>query len=166
MVTDNIDPSPTISCTPSSPYSVNAVSTLVNCTATDSSGNTSPQCSFIITAQSILSLGGFVLNDLNANGIQDVGETGIGGVLVKVFQGASTVASTTTTPAGYYQVFLPPGSYSVFVQAPIGFTLEGSNPKSVNLNANNLAVDFAFYPPCIIANCNDNNPCTDDSCGY
>ena len=58
-------------------------------------------------------IGDFVWNDVNNNGIQDVGEVGINGVTVQLYNGAvipaNLVASTTTgfAPAAYG--FTPPG---------------------------------------------------------
>jgi serine-aspartate repeat-containing protein C/D/E len=53
-----------------------------------------------------LTIGDFVWNDLNANGIQDVGEPGIGGVTLQLFLASnpsSVVSSTTTDVNGVYK---------------------------------------------------------------
>jgi hypothetical protein len=65
---------------------------------------------------------GFVFNDLNSNGIQDVGETGIEGVKVSLVIGADTL-TYDTGPDGYYYflsgTFIPDGSsYTVSAQIP------------------------------------------------
>ncbi len=46
------------------------------------------------------SLGDFVWNDLNANGIQEAGEPGINGVTVELFNGSGVSQGTTTTAGG------------------------------------------------------------------
>ena len=74
----------------------------------------------IILAPSVFpskgSVGDFVWNDINNNGIQDAGEPGIAGVTVKLYDGnTSTVIATTTTDALGKYIFtnLPAGTYSV-----------------------------------------------------
>src|SRR5207237_511940 len=67
-----------------------------------------------------VSIGNFVWNDLNGNGIQDNGEPGINGVKVTVSgttgTGASFSESQTTSGNGAYQFTdVPPGTYSVTV---------------------------------------------------
>jgi uncharacterized repeat protein (TIGR01451 family) len=71
-------------------------------------------------------VGDFVWNDLNANGIQDAGEPGIGGVTVTL-EGVDSVAlgpvnATTTTGADGRYLFqqLPPGVYRVRFSVPTG----------------------------------------------
>ena len=49
------------------------------------------------------SIGDYVWNDLNDNGIQDDGELGIKGVTVELYNGQGILVSTTTTdPTGFY----------------------------------------------------------------
>jgi uncharacterized repeat protein (TIGR01451 family) len=71
-------------------------------------------------------IGDFVWNDLNANGIQDAGEPGIGGVTVTL-EGVDSVAlgavnqSATTDSNGLYLFdLLPPGVYRVRFSVPTG----------------------------------------------
>jgi hypothetical protein len=74
-----------------------------------------------ITASSV---GDFVWNDSNANGIQNAGEAGIDGVTVQLFTGAgSAVATTTTAGGGLYRfdILRPGDSYYLQVAAPAGF---------------------------------------------
>ncbi len=62
------------------------------------------------------SIGDFVWNDLNRNGIQEDGETGIAGVTVELYacDGTTPIASTTTDANGFYQFTgLMPGEYQV-----------------------------------------------------
>ncbi len=70
---------------------------------------------------------GEVLNDLNGNGLRDVGEPGLPGVTVSLDQfnpssGASTPVTTTTTDSnGIYQFAnVSPGTYVVSEQTPTG----------------------------------------------
>jgi len=69
-------------------------------------------------------IGDFVWNDLNGNGIQDAGEPGISGVTVKLFDCATrTLLATTITDAnGKYSFTGAPGSFYVLFTAPVGYT--------------------------------------------
>ena len=69
-------------------------------------------------------LGDFVWHDLDADGVQDVGEPGIEGVTVKLQAGGGiTLATTTTDTDGMYMFSgLTPGvSYNVMFVQPSGF---------------------------------------------
>ncbi len=76
------------------------------------------------------SLGNFVWNDTNNNGVQDPGELGVGGVTVTLRNGSgTTIITTTTAPDGTY-LFpnLLPGTYSVcFSTIPLGSSLTSQN---------------------------------------
>jgi len=109
------------------------------------------------------SIGDFVWNDLNANGIQDGGEPGIDGLTVSLYIGANPVPMTTTTgPNGFYTFGgLCGGSYTVVVPTPAGYmpspqvpgfpgTDSNGSPAFVNLPGNNSSdptIDFGFYQP-------------------
>ena len=69
------------------------------------------------------SLGDFVWEDLNADGIQDAGELGIGGVTVDLYDGGGNFVATTTTAAdgSYGFTNLVPGDYYVDFTAPAGY---------------------------------------------
>lgn len=68
------------------------------------------------------SLGDYVWHDLNANGVQDTGEPGIGGVTVRLFKDGVQETSTTTGPNGFYSfVNLIPGTYTVKFDTPSGY---------------------------------------------
>ena len=67
------------------------------------------------------SIGDFVWNDLNGNGLQDGGsETGIDGVTVDLYDGSGNLVDTTTTSGGGKYLFdnLLPGDYSIKVTPP------------------------------------------------
>ncbi|WP_167853560.1 SdrD B-like domain-containing protein [Roseovarius aestuariivivens] len=73
--------------------------------------------------EKLASLGDRVFEDLNANGIQDPGESGIAGALVRLLDAAGTVLATDTTDAdGLYDFDgLAPGDYRVEFVQPAGF---------------------------------------------
>ena len=86
-------------------------------------------------------IGDFVWNDVNGNGIQDNGETGIQGVTVKLLgsNGTSVLGTTTTDANGKYSFTVAPGTYYVQFVSPSGYVftqyLQGSN-SAVDSNAN------------------------------
>lgn len=72
------------------------------------------------------SVGDFVWNDLNKDGVQDAGEPGIPGVTVRLVNATTnTVVATTTTDANGYYIFndVTPGSYQVEFVTPAGYTV-------------------------------------------
>jgi uncharacterized repeat protein (TIGR01451 family) len=84
------------------------------------------------------SVGDFVWNDTDHDGIQDAGEDGVPGVTVTLTDGSGNVVATTTTDADGAYLFddLVPGTYTVtFSDVPAGFTLSPTNAGS------NTAVD-------------------------
>ena len=113
------------------------------------------------------SIGDFVWNDLNRNGIQDMGEPGIDGVTVELLMNNEVVATTTTGPNGYYAFTgLCAGDYVVDVDEttlPMGYVpspnMQGDDatvdsngsPANVTLltdNSSDPTIDFGFYAPC------------------
>ncbi len=115
------------------------------------------------------SLGNYVWNDANANGIQDAGEAGIPGVTVTLYNaGGIPVASAVTNAAGGYNfINLEPGTYSVgFTGIPLGAifcppTVGGDNKIDSDVNPatgktgsitlvageNNPTIDAGIYIP-------------------
>lgn len=106
------------------------------------------------------SIGDFVWNDANGNGIQEGGEAGIPGQTVTL--SGPVNATTTTGPAGdYLFTGLPAGSYTVTVATPAGYTASptgagtpatdnNGSPASVTLLTNSssdLTIDFGFFVP-------------------
>jgi SdrD B-like domain len=68
-------------------------------------------------------LGDFVWNDLNQNGIQETGEPGIPNVVVNLLDCASNLLASTTTDSNglYHFVNLMPGNYMVEFVLPSGY---------------------------------------------
>ena len=78
-------------------------------------------------------IGDYVFEDSNGNGIQDGGETGLGGITVNLLDSqGNVVASTTTAPGGAYGFDVAPGTYSIQVAPPSGYYLtkagQGADP--------------------------------------
>jgi len=124
----------------------------------DSAGECTP-CSSTI--------GDFVWEDLNEDGIQDAGEPGIAGVTVLLKNIAGTVVATTSTDmnGGYLFTGICPGTFTVEVDpatVPSGYVPTGcevggddtvdSNCEPatvvlVNDGDSDLTVDFGFFEP-------------------
>ena len=70
------------------------------------------------------SIGDFVWNDLNADGIQTAGEPGLPGVTVQLLTSTATLIATTTTVADGLYLFsgISPDTYLLRFIAPAGFT--------------------------------------------
>ncbi|MCS7053839.1 MAG: choice-of-anchor A family protein [Ignavibacterium sp.] len=78
---------------------------------------------FLNCSYSTASLGDRVWYDVNQNGIQDPNETGVAGVVVKLYNCSNNfIAQTTTNSQGIYQFTnLAPGSYYVVFVLPNGY---------------------------------------------
>ncbi len=73
-------------------------------------------------------LGDLVFEDKNGNGVQDAGETGIGGVTVQLKDSTGKVVQTTTTGSdGKYSFTADPGTYTVSVTAPKDYYFTGKD---------------------------------------
>jgi hypothetical protein len=80
-------------------------------------------------------VGNFVWADKNANGIQDAGEPGVGGIRVELYVcgGSASIMTTTTASNGSYTFTgLTPGSYFLKFIKPFGYDFspvnQGGNP--------------------------------------
>ena len=84
----------------------------------------------------LASLGNYVFEDMNYNGLQDASETGVEGVDVKLLDASGTeIAMTTTDANGFYSfVDLAPGTYSIQVMPPFlyDFTLQDSGDDTLD----------------------------------
>src|SRR6185312_11869606 len=90
------------------------------------------------------SIGDRLWYDTNGNGVQDAGETGINGVTVQLFNGATLVATTTTAGDGNYTFNnLAAGTYTVKV---VPGTLPAGVTPTFDLaaGASRTDVDFGY----------------------
>ncbi|OAN45081.1 hypothetical protein A6A03_02690 [Chloroflexus islandicus] len=82
------------------------------------------------------SIGNYVWEDLNGNGVQDTGEPGIGGVTVTLYRASdnSVAGTATTAPDGSYSITnLVPGEYYiVFSNLPSGYVFTAADQGSNN----------------------------------
>jgi protocatechuate 3,4-dioxygenase beta subunit len=91
------------------------------------------------------SIGDFVWEDKNYNGVQDSGETGIANVTVKLLNSAGIVVDSTTTDASGKYLFdgLNPADYKVQVVAPSGYYVtkmdQGTN-NAVDSDVNSAGI--------------------------
>ena len=77
-------------------------------------------------------VGDLVWVDSNGNGLQDAGEPGLAGVSVELRQGGVVIATATTDSSGHYSFGnVAPGTYTVLVHRPSGYSfspgLQGSD---------------------------------------
>jgi hypothetical protein len=149
----------------------------VSCSGTQCNNYPDMQVTIIETTCIKGSIGDYVWNDQNQNGIQDDGEPGIPDVTVKLFEcGPDGLCGTaddtgkgqTTTNADGYYLFdnLPEGTYCVKFEAPEGFVFTvkeapDSTPENdSNANAagltqcidlgpgeDNLTIDAGLFKP-------------------
>ena len=89
-----------------------------------------------------VTIGHFVWNDLNGNGVQDPGEPGLPSVTLTLrgtdLAGDLVTKTTTTDANGHYQFTVVPGTYTVTVTTPAGFTptATGQGTPSTDSNTN------------------------------
>ena len=134
-----------------------------NYTLTSGQANTSVDAGFYRPA----SLGDLTWVDSNFNGQQDIGEPGLAGVVVRLYNAASNVIGTTTSSVtgAYAFTNLLPGTYSVGFTVPAGyqFTTANVGNDATDSDANpvtgrtgtypltngqaNISVDAGFYQP-------------------
>ncbi|TPW11010.1 MAG: hypothetical protein FD127_3459, partial [Acidimicrobiaceae bacterium] len=129
----------TTACAPSSGSTFPIGTTTVACTVTDIIG-ASATASFSVTVRSAdASISDYVWQDLNGNGIQELGEPGLAGVSVTLLDATGAVVGvpTATNPTGHYLFTgLAPGSYQVrFVAPGWGFTLKDAGADNVDSDA-------------------------------
>jgi uncharacterized repeat protein (TIGR01451 family) len=84
------------------------------------------------------SIGDYVFNDNNKDGIQNTGDTPVAGLKVSLLDKNGNVISTTTTDAnGKYEFIVASGQYYVLFDKPAGstFTLTGKGTSSTDSDA-------------------------------
>jgi PKD repeat protein len=98
------------------------------------SGSNTTNCGFNFGIQNnSVSICGLVYFDANNNGTQDVGETGLSNVQVRIASGG-TVYTTYTSLNGSYCRIVPPGSYTVTVN-PASYQGGSVSPLSYSITA-------------------------------
>ncbi len=122
--------------------------------ATDDCGNTET-CSFTVTVSpgqpaTPGSIGNFVWNDTNGNGIQDAGEPGIPGVFVMLTDCAGNWKGQTTTGTNgeYSFTNVAPGSYKVKFVAPEGYNVAPTNAGSNDATDSDLLQGWTGFTEC------------------
>ena len=77
---------------------------------------------------------GVVFNDVNGDGVQDAGESGIINVMVQLLQGGSPISTTTTNATGVYSfTAVTEGSYTVRETDPAGYVSTTPNDVIVSV---------------------------------
>lgn len=106
-------------------------------------------------------IGDFVWNDLNKNGLQDIGEPGIQGIPIRLIDSQNNLIGTTISMTNglYFFVNLDPGTYRLEADIPNEYVLTVRNNISVSTNSdfalnNNTASTDPFI---IISNGNNLN---------
>jgi protocatechuate 3,4-dioxygenase beta subunit len=92
------------------------------------------------------SVGDYVWNDINKNGVQDAGEPGIGGVTVRLVNATTnTIIATTTTDVTGKYIFndVPIGDYKVDFVTPGGYTTTTKLNSNVAVSGTDSDVDPA-----------------------
>ncbi len=118
-----------------------------------------------------VTVGDFVFNDANGNGIQDTGETGLAGVLVSIYRpgfgpdgiagtsdDAAVVASQTTAAGGAYSFpGLRPGTYQVGFGALTGYNRTPADQGSDDAKDSDASVTTGLTGSYLIAAGSTNN---------
>lgn len=88
-------------------------------TITTANGCTANYCGVVIvnTSGATGTICGIVFNDLNNNGVQDLGETGIGGAFIR----SSGTSGVYTDSSGLYNMIVPAGTYNIYYCASNGY---------------------------------------------
>jgi protocatechuate 3,4-dioxygenase beta subunit len=107
--------------------------------ALDSKGKVIEQCCRDIRIRSCVpaKIGNFVWNDVNYNGLQEIGEQGVPNVKVSLFNLSNVLIKTsTTTLSGAYALNdIPEGSYYIKVEYPDNYINTISNLSNAELNS-------------------------------
>ena len=88
-------------------------------------------------------LGDFVWNDVNGNGLQDIGEPGISGVMFSLKNESGSVVSTVTSGnnGSYFFSNIKPGLYKIESDLPAGFQITQVNTSNRELNSDYFSLN-------------------------
>ncbi len=145
----NVPPGNNYTVTVTPPAGFSNTTPLVQTIATLNPGQNVPTADFGFR-QLPGTIGDFVFNDVNNNGVQDPGETtGAAGITLTLRnQAGAVVATTTTNAAGNYQFTnVTPGSYTITAAAPVGSTITTPTPIAVTLGSGQTidTADFGVF---------------------
>lgn len=105
----------------------------------------------------LASLTGFVWNDSDRDGVQDVGENGIAKVIVNLYDSAKILVNTVITDeTGHYKFdSLTPGNYYINFEAPAGFiTSPKDQGKNEALDSDVDIITHQTIPATLVAGAN------------
>ena len=87
------------------------------------------------------SIGNYVWDDVDGNGIQDAGETGLNNVVVISYDAAGNeiVRDTTDASGNYSFIDLLPGTYTIEVVPPSGYTVSNPNQGTDSTTDSNIS---------------------------
>jgi hypothetical protein len=92
-------------------------------------------------AGEVVTLCGFVWNDTNGNGVQDVGENGIPEVKVQLSDGTDVVAEAYTDSTGGFQLDGPVGTFTLFITTST--VAVGASPSPTDATGDDFDSDGA-----------------------
>ncbi|MCB9042934.1 MAG: DUF11 domain-containing protein [Chitinophagales bacterium] len=83
------------------------------------------------------SIGDFVWNDLDGDGLQDPGEPGVPGITVTLINENGEIVGTTITNQDGYYIFtnLPPGNYTLIFDIPADYSISIPNAGSDDIDS-------------------------------
>jgi protocatechuate 3,4-dioxygenase beta subunit len=100
-------------------------------------------------------ISGKLFVDGDGSGSADGSNAGLSGVSVSLVNGTQTVATTTTDANGNYSFTVSPGTYTIEVSQPTGYSLEGTTTNTwtalVNAPSQNSAVNEGVYQPASVS---------------
>ncbi|RYF58059.1 MAG: Cna B-type domain-containing protein, partial [Cytophagaceae bacterium] len=103
-------------------------------TLTVNENNSTLDAGFVKAPTLLASLGNFVFEDVNKDGLQDAGDVPIPGAIITLLQSGTVAGTTTTDASGLYSFTgLTPGiPYSVSFTTPVGFSTTTTSNVGTN----------------------------------